>query len=232
MQQRAVCAVLERDQLAHLRAISRHQKVPAGTTIMADEEPAEILGTILSGVVKLTKGLADGRQQIVGLLFPPDFLGRTYGKRNTYFAEAASDVELCYFPRDRFEEMLAIYPSLEHVLFERTLDELDAARDWMVLLGRKTAEEKVASLLYMFAEKTNGQQCPLHLPGDAQVIFKLPLTRADIADYLGLTIETVSRQITRLKSRGIIHLIEHNRIAVPNMAAFARFVGKDMAAPD
>ena len=136
----AVCGALKPDEIEHLNRIVRRRTVKPGETILSDEEPADFLANIVSGVIKLTKTLSDGRQQIVGLQFAPDFLGRAYGASHRYFAEAATEVELCCFPRAEFEKLLVIYPDLEHRLFERTLRELDAAREWMVLLGRKTAE--------------------------------------------------------------------------------------------
>lgn len=125
-----------------------------GPTIISDEEPVDFFANIVSGAVKLTKTLPDGRQQIVGLLFAPDFLGRAYSKNNPYTAEAATDVEICAFPNAAFERLVGEYPGLQQRLFQHTLDELDAARDWMLLLGRKTAEEKVASFLFMLARRS------------------------------------------------------------------------------
>lgn len=213
---RAVCGALSDEELKKMNAIARKKFVPAGQTVMADHEPSEFFANIVSGVIKLTKMMSDGRQQIVGLLFAPDFVGRAYAKNNPYFAEAASDVELCSFPREKFEKLLASHPGLEHRLFEKTLDELDSCRDWMLLLGRKSAEEKVSSFLLMIAERAPNIGCS-HSDDVNFAQFDLPLTRADIADYLGLTIETVSRQITRLKTRGIITMKGNREIVVPDL---------------
>ena len=197
---RAVCGALSGDELDGLSKIARARNVSAGQTILSDEERSDFFANIVSGVVKLSKTMADGREQIVGLQFAPDFLGRAYGAETPYFAEAATEVELCCFPRDRFEGLLHQHPGLEHRLFENTLEELDAAREWMLLLGRKTAEEKVASFLLLIANRVPNIGCQ-HSEDLNFVQFELPLTRADIADYLGLTIETVSRQFTRCAPR-------------------------------
>lgn len=178
----------------------------------------------MEGVVKLTETLADGRQQIVGLQFPPDFLGRIYANETPYFAEAATAVELCAFPKDGFETMLERYPGLQRRLFENTLDELDAAREWMLLLGRKTAREKVASLLFMIAKRTPNVGCG-HGADMNFAKFSLPLTRADLADYLGLTLETVSRQITKLKTSRIIELADNREIIVPDIDVLEEAAG-------
>ena len=171
--------------------------------------------------------MPDGRQQIVGLLFAPDFVGRAYCETNPYFAEAATAVELCCFPRDRFEALLKEFPGLEHRLFERTLNELDSAREWMVLLGRKTATEKVASFLFLLAKRAQMTGCP-HGPAAAYTLFELPLSRADIADYLGLTIETVSRQITKLRAQGHIDLVNTQQLSVPSINVLCNAAGLDL----
>ena len=150
---KAVCGALSDEELAGISKIARQRYIQPGQTIFSDEDDAEFFANIVTGTVKLSKTLADGRQQIVGLQFAPDFLGRAYGSENPFFAEAATDVELCCFPRDGFERLLKEFPGLEHRLFEHTLSELDAAREWMLLLGRKTAEEKVASFLLMIANR-------------------------------------------------------------------------------
>ncbi len=162
----------------------------------------------------MTKTLADGRQQIVGLQFAPDFLGRPFKRDSSVDAEAATEVSVCSFPRTVIDRMIQDTPELEHKLLEQTLNELDEARQWMVTLGRKTAAEKVASFLWLIATHINPEA-----DHDArQVVFELPLTRADIADFLGLTIETVSRQVTKLRKDGVI-VIENNRhVPVPDMA--------------
>jgi len=215
---RAVCGVLSATELARVNGIARRTHFPAGAIIFRAQEEASFFANIVTGVVKLSKSLVDGRQQIVGLQFSPDFLGRAYGGENPYFAEAVTDVELCQFPKKKFEKLLVEFPSLEQTLFERTLDELDSARDWMLLLGRKTAVEKVATFLLLLARRAGDQGCQPVETGEAIRII-LPITRADIADYLGLTIETVSRQITRFKSRDVIQMINNRTIVIPNLAA-------------
>lgn len=223
---RAVCGALHEEELEQINRIARRKLVNSGETILSDQEPVTFLANIVSGVVKLTKTLADGRQQIVGLQFAPDFLGRAFSKKSPYFAEAATDVELCYFQRSDFEKLLGTYPDLEHRLFERTLHELDAAREWMVLLGRKTAEEKVSSFLLMLANRSAMIGCAGdEEPNEARFI--MPLTRSDIADYLGLTIETVSRQITRLRVRNVIRPLDSRTFLVPNLELLTRAAGHD-----
>ncbi len=213
---RAVCGALSDEELYQLNAIARHTSVAPGSVIFRAQEETEFFASIVSGAVKLSKSLPDGRQQIVGLQFAPDFLGRTYGAENPYFAEAVTEVKLCQFPRDGYEKLLKEFPALEQRLFTDTLQELDAARDWMLLLGRKTAREKVASFLLMLARRAGDLGCQ-HLDTRAVVHIELPMTRTDISDYLGLTIETVSRQMTRLKSQKIIDMVNSRTVAVADI---------------
>ena len=204
-----VCAALDTDQLAVLARSARKYEAGSGTELMGDAERVESYANVLSGVVKLTKTLSDGRQQIVGLQFAPDFLGRPFKAESDLNAEAATDVSLCAFPRASVERMMQASPELERRLYRQALKELDDARDWMVTLGRKTASERIASFLLMIARNTG----PAAGTDRTSARFDLPLTRADIADFLGLTIETVSRQLTRLRAEKII-TIENNRHVV------------------
>lgn len=223
----AICGALKEEELFELSKIAHKKDIKAGGIIVSDTEPADFFGNVVSGVVKLTKTIADGRQQIVGLLFAPDFLGRAYRSHHTYFAEAATDVTLCCFPHNAFEQLLKKFPELEHRLFSYTLDELDSAREWMLLLGRKTAEEKVANFLFMLAKRSNLKGCTKNSEDDRKASFELPLTRADMADYLGLTIETVSRQISKLKTRKVISLCENRRIEVGDLNDLAQIAGNE-----
>ena len=168
--------------------------------------------------------LADGRRQMVGLLFPSDFLGRPGRATAAHDAEAVGDVTLCTFDRRRFETILAQSPALEQRLLQMTFDELDAAREWMLLLGRKTAEEKIASFIAL-AGRRAGMLDPAR-PTEGQA-FDLPLSREDIAEYLGLTIETVIRQVGHLKKAGLIELKSARRLVVHDYAALLDAAGDD-----
>lgn len=211
---RGVCGALEPGQLAGLAKTSSRHMVEPGVELIGDAETVESYSNILSGVVKLTKSLSDGRQQIVGLQFAPDFLGRPFKVESPINAEAATPVSLCSFPKATLERMMKESPELEHRLLRQTLNELDEARDWMVTLGRKTASEKVASFLLMIARNID----PTLDPTASSASFNLPLTRADIADFLGLTIETVSRQLTRLRTDGVIRIENNRHVTVDSLA--------------
>lgn len=203
---RGICGSLEPDQLLQLSKHTTRRTLEPGSTLLSDSSEIKNFSNILSGVVKLTKTLADGRQQIVGLQFAPDFIGRPFKLESSIDAEAATDLTVCSFPKNVLDKLISDSPALEHQILKQTLTELDEARQWMVTLGRKTAAEKVASFLWLIATHIN----PEALDSKKPLSFDLPLTRANIADFLGLTIETVSRQMTKLRKENVI-AIENNR---------------------
>jgi CRP/FNR family transcriptional regulator len=196
---RAICAALEDDQLRDLNAISTQVTLEAGRMIFMEGDEASFLFNIISGHVRVSKSLPDGRRQITGFLFPGDFLGLSIGGAYAYSADSISDVHICRFPRKGIEKITLKFPNFEHRLLQLASHELGAAQNHVLLLGRKTAAEKICSFLIFLAER-NGDTAATRVA--------LPMTRADIADYLGLTVETVSRAIGSLKKRGAIQLIE------------------------
>jgi CRP/FNR family transcriptional regulator, anaerobic regulatory protein len=216
---RGVCGALSAEQLQFLSKSSSRKKLGSGTELVGESLTTSSYSNIIGGVVKLVKMLADGRQQIVGLQFAPDFLGRPFRAESSLTAEAATDVSVCTFPKTVIDRMISETPELEHRLLEQTLKELDEARDWMVTLGRKTAAEKVASFLLLIATNADPEN-----EGDSAE-FDLPLTRSDIADFLGLTIETVSRQLTKLRKEGVIEVRNNRHVLVPDLDALADMAG-------
>lgn len=205
---KGICGALTGAELARMNKISDQRKFPANTTLYGDSQDVPYFANVLEGVIKLSKYLSDGRQQIVALQFAPDFMGRPFSSSSELSVETASDVTLCTIPRRGFETFLADSPGLQERLLRQTLIELDETREWMVTLGRKTAREKVASFLVRIAAHI---QVP-DSDDDSryQLVFDLPLTRTDMADFLGLTVETVSRQLSKLRKSGILE-ITHNR---------------------
>lgn len=217
---RGMCGVLEPEQLVELARATHKARHQPGTELVGESTQVQSYANVMRGVVKLSKVLEDGRQQIVGLQFAPDFLGRLFSAENPVSAEAASDVELCVVPRSTLEQLLERNPALERKLMQQTLRELDEARNWMVTLGRKTAQEKVASLLHLIATQSDPVR---DHPNTAS--FELPLSRLDIADFLGLTIETVSRQLTKLRQSGVIVITNSRHIEVPDLGRLAEHCG-------
>jgi CRP/FNR family transcriptional regulator, anaerobic regulatory protein len=210
-----VCSALDDEALAQLFQLSRRKAVPAHTVIFRDGDEADQYFNITSGIVKLVKTLADGHQHIIGLIYRPDFMGQTLNPHHTYSAESATDVELCAFPRAAFDAFLRTHPELERQIFETTIRELDVCRDWTLLLGRKCSYERVAGFLLMLARRV--PKSGAGEAGENSVRFELPFTRAEMADYLGLTLETVSRQFSLLKKKRVIGLPSSRDITIPDL---------------
>ena len=219
---RAICASLTPDELVILGKMGRRQKVKAGHTLLWEGDDAPVVANVLEGVLKLVVAASDGREQIVGVVFPSDFIGRPFGKASPYSVTAMTDAEVCIFNRNSFDDFAGEHPDLQQKLLRRTLDELDRARHWMMLLGRKSATEKVASFLLEMSERLSGQGC--NADGSLNG-FELPFGRQQIADILGLTIETTSRQLTRLKSDGLLSLPSRREIVIRNRAAMEEMAG-------
>ncbi|MEM9783022.1 MAG: Crp/Fnr family transcriptional regulator [Pseudomonadota bacterium] len=221
---RAVCSLCSTEEMATLEAIKHYRRFEAGATIAMAGEPLPFVGSVVEGHVALTRMMSDGRRQIVGLLFPSDFIGRPLRETIAYDAEAVDDVLLCTFDRVRFEWLLRRTPPLEERLLEMTLDELDAARETLLTLGRRTAREKVANFLVMVARRQGiGAVAPTE-----RVEIVLPLGRDDMAGFLGLTIETVSRQMTALRREGLIDMVNGAReVTLVNTDTLAEIAGED-----
>jgi len=194
-----VCAPLDNEALVSLDAIATRLTVKAGQGIFDEGEPARHVFNVTEGASKIFKLLPDGRRQVTGFLFAGDFLGLASGEAYAYSAEAVTETRLCRFGRRDLDRMLERYPLMERRLLEIAGHELAEAQEQMLLLGRKTAAERIASFLVVLSRraKAGGRTTnPVHLP----------MSRSDIADYLGLTTETVSRTFTKLKIGGLIEL--------------------------
>jgi len=191
----AVCGALGPIPLKQFKDSGPTIQYSAGDTVVFEADRSTSVYSLASGLLRLSKLLPDGRRQIAGFLFPGDFLGITMEEEHAFTAEAVTPSRLCRFSRRHFEEFVAAHPALERRLYALAAHELAAARQQLVLLGRKTARERIASFLLMLANRCCSSE---------NVV--LPMSRADVADYLGLRIETVSREISTLKVARVIQL--------------------------
>ena len=201
---RALCGALRDDELVALNSIGQRRKVARGETVIWSGDDSVICANLLEGIMKLSASTSDGREQTVGLLYPADFVGRLFAEQAAFTVTALTDVELCVFPRGQFETVLQDHVRMERLLLQRTFSALEDARGRMLTLARRTAEERVAGFLLDMLARIGNTGCSA--VADGPVTFDLPLTRGQIAELLGLTIETVSRQLTRFKTAGLIAL--------------------------
>lgn len=198
----SVCAALDCDELGELEELAQPVAYPAKTTLFMQGEPADNLFNVTEGTVRLYKLLPDGRRQVIGFALPGDFLGLGIGTSTHHklSADAVDAVTMCRFARGPFEELLASKPHFLARLHDLTTHQLTIAQERMVLLGRQTAEERVITFLLQLRDRwTQIRGTTVHVP--------LPMGRQDIADFLGLTIETVSRTLTALARNGLIVIV-------------------------
>lgn len=216
----AFCAGLEGKDLGSLERLRQNVQVQAGETVFAEQEPAGHVYNVTRGGLRIGRLLADGRRQLVNFAMPGDFVGLDSDGRYSASAEALTDSELCRFDRRDLDRLFTALPSLQRRLLELSRDALVEAQDRMVLLGRKSPAEKLASFLLELSARAKRQRRP------ASPVY-LPMNRTDIADYLGLTIETVSRTFTRLRNERLIALPETHLVVLADPERLAELAAGD-----
>lgn len=208
VRQQAVCGVLDGGKLSRLRRMGSHLRLVAGQPLFHEGEAATRVFTLTRGSLKLYKLLPDGRRQVTGFMHPGDFLGISVDDEHPFTAEALEPSQLCSFARERFDEFTEEHGEMERELYRLAAHELAAAQQQMVLLGRKTAAERLASFFLLLAERAERGGC------EKVRFVELPMSRSDIGDYLGLTKETVSRVLALLKRRRLVRLEALDRIEI------------------
>lgn len=207
-----ICRSLRPDVLASMRSLGTLQRLRASQPVFHEGDPARRVFMLTLGSLKIYSLLGDGRRQVTGFMFPGDFLGISMEGEYAFTIEALEDSELWWFSREAFDRFIEAHPSVERELYRLAAHELAAAQRQMVLLGRKTAAERLASF---FVDLLKRQQ---QVGGENARAFDLPMSRLDIADYLGLTKETVSRMLAELRNRRLIKLEKLNRVEVLDSA--------------
>jgi CRP/FNR family transcriptional regulator, anaerobic regulatory protein len=182
----SICDALDPADLAEFERISRQVHHARGEALFTAGAAADAVHSLTSGAARLYKLLPDGRRQIIGFALPGDFLGLAPSDRYGFSADAIDAMTTCRISRDAFNAF--------------STRELMLAQEQMLLLGRRTAEEKVASFLVGWRQR-------LARTGDTSQTITLPMSRQDIADYLGLTIETVSRTLTRFEREKMLVIV-------------------------
>ena len=197
-------------ELEGLVGIGITLQATAGQTLVLEGDPCSHCFRVLTGAVRLYKGTADGRRQLIDFLVAGDCFG-LLGARYSYSVEAITQTSLSKTPRATLAAAVRERPGLADRLIELAAAELARAHDHMLLLGRKNAQEKVASLLLELARRTGND--------GAKPAFRLPISRQEMADHLGLTIETVSRAFTKLRRQGLIALPHPQHIEILDVDA-------------
>jgi CRP/FNR family transcriptional regulator len=221
VRERAICAALGMSDLQALSTMGRRRSLSAGESLIWEGDDPALVGTVIEGTLILSTGTSDGREQIVGVVHASDFVGRPFGGATRHTVTALTPARVCVFSRRDFSGFAERHPQLERKLLEHTLAELDRARGWILLLGRKSAEERIATFLLdmsRHAAMDGAAQDPVGR-------FELPFSRQQVADLLGLTIETVSRQFTKLKRADLIDLPSRRAVVIKDRAALTLLAG-------
>ena len=209
-----ICKPLDAAALEDVAGEAQRLAMPARSTLFREGDPAGRVYTIVDGVAKLTRLLPDGKQQVVGFRFAGDVLGFTDRATYPFDAELLTEANLCRLERTQLSGLLQRYPTLEHRLLDLCVQELTATQEQLVTVGRLSAEARVASFLVSLVTATRRR-------GGNLRTLEMPMTRADIADFLGLTLETVSRCLTAFRKRGWIREPVHQRVELLNPEALS-----------
>jgi CRP/FNR family transcriptional regulator len=194
------------------------EQFAAGSALFWEGDPAKHVFEVVEGVLRIFKFLSDGRRAITGFLYPGDLVGVSMRDVYLYNAEAVTPIKIRRFASASFQEAINLSPELRPQLFARLCDEMASAQDQMVLLSRKNAEERICTFLLLLAKRAS---CGKNLSTNIEI----PMTRLDMADYLGLTIETVSRTVTSLIGRGIITQSGRHDISIKKLDTMMRLAG-------
>lgn len=198
VRERAACAALTPEERDDLGRLGRARTYARGETIFAAGDDLDACATLTEGLLKISHVDGDGNERILSLIHPAGFVGEMFAAVAHHEVVALTDSRLCLFPRRDYEAAIERYPALAQALLRRSASDLYDARAQIALDSRRSAGAKLASLLLALARAAS------HSPCHAAESFDLPLTRGEMAGLLGLTIETVSRQLGRLESEGVI----------------------------
>jgi CRP/FNR family transcriptional regulator, anaerobic regulatory protein len=207
-----LCHQLDAAALDDISADSQRFHLPAKSLLFREGDPAGRAYSIVDGVVKLSRLLPDGKQQVVGFRFAGDVLGYGAGKTYPFDAETLTQGHFCRIERSRLDALLRRYPLMERRMLDLCLRELSNTQDQLVTVGRRSAEARVASFLLGLVEA-------YRLRGALPAELPLPMTRADIGDFLGLTLETVSRSFASFKRQKLIAEPGQHRLKILDMDA-------------
>lgn len=209
-----------------LEAMCRLKSYRSNQIVIHAEEKADFIGFILSGILRMEKTLADGREQIVGLLVEGDLFGRVFDGTAEFSIEAATDMNICLFPRAKFEALLMQSPDLERAVLLTVANELDRAREWLIILSNQKIVGRVAGFLLLMCSRFHEIDHILQLsPGGVEL--KIPISRGDLAHLLGTRPESISRALHSLSDQGAIDILEHDRFLIRDGKALALAADED-----
>lgn len=223
----SLLTTLDPGSRAALLALGRVKTVNEGAVLVEDGGGSAEVGYLLDGILGMTKRLPDGRVHIVGLLVPTDIYGRLFHDRSHYAIEALTEARVCVFERAAFEKLLRDDPSVERLFLTNILDELDAAREWLLLMSGTRVIERVAAFLMILARRVARDRS-----GSGTVTVHVPIPRSSLAHYLGTRPETLSRALHELADEGIVSLVDPYRIEILSLPQLTAAIGEDFVLDD
>lgn len=215
--------LLREEEPETLGALFAHQpaeQLQPGQSLFFEGDDAKHVFELAEGALRIFRIIADGRRVITGFVYEGDLIGVSLKGEYLYGAEAIVPTKVRRLTRRAFEAAVTESDELRSQVFERVCDEMAAAQDQMVLLSCKNAEERLCTFLVKHARRAS-------TAGVVQALVQLPMTRQDMADYLGLTIETVSRTITKLAAKGVLGCVGRHSIKIIKPMVLAQLAGDD-----
>ncbi len=216
---RAVCSVLSNDDRGELARIGHHRRYARGETIVAAGDANTVCATLTRGAAKMSTIDRDGTERIVALVHPAGMLGQLFAPDATLHVTALTDSEACLFPRAQFEALSDVRPALARRLLTEVSRELDDSRNLIDMISKRQARGRVAALILAFSRAASPAPC------HDEAAFDLPLTRGEMAQLLGITIETVSRTLTALQRDGLIRRTGSHGIVILDRSALTALAG-------
>ncbi|NVE94510.1 Crp/Fnr family transcriptional regulator [Altererythrobacter lutimaris] len=218
----AACAVLTAEERAALAAAGRTRVLKRGELLFAAGDEDTACATLVTGALKVVAYDVDGNEQILALVHPSGFIGEMFTPFAQHDVVALTESQLCTFAKVDMERAVLDHPALAVALFRRSQEDLHSARSMLELTARASAEARLAALIHDFAQAASDSPC--HLAAK----FDLPLTRGEMANMLGLTIETVSRKLGELEDMGAILRNGKRGIELVDPALLQSLSGKEL----
>jgi CRP/FNR family transcriptional regulator, anaerobic regulatory protein len=223
----ALLALLGPERRSALAALGEVRTAAEGEVLLADGAEAAEVGYLLDGFVGMIKRLPDGRAHIIGLLAPTDIYGRIFDGPSHHAIEALTEVRICTFRRDAFEQLLRDDPEVERLFLLNLLDELDAAREWLLLMTGTRIVERVAAFLMILSRRITRDRGT-----DGPITIHVPLRRTALAHHLGTRPETLSRALHQLEADGVVQFLDPYRFKIPSLAKLTRALGEESVLND
>lgn len=218
-------SVLPEEVLTDLQSSCRVRKFTAGEIIHHAQEDSGFVGFVRDGILRMQKNMLDGRQHIVGLLVEGDMFGRVFDSPDDFAIEAATDCEILTFPRRPFEALLARSPELDRVVMLNFLNELDRARDWMIILAHSKIRGRLAGFLLMIVSRFTEVDHLLETK-NGEIRVRIPISRTDLADLLGTRPESISRAFHALADDGVFRIERPDLVALTSLDPLAAESGE------